>query len=80
MLTNLGYEQHSAESDNVKGLQADFGLEQTGEIDDIKDLLQKWHDSGEAPPVQEAGDELGEDAEGAAGGEELGDEEDGENE
>lgn len=67
MLTNVGYDQYGEESKNVEKFQADFGLERTGEIDDIKNILKKWHETGEAPRAREAG-KLGESGEGIMAG------------
>ncbi|MBW8887402.1 MAG: hypothetical protein JF616_06535 [Fibrobacteres bacterium] len=54
-LTHLGYTGATL-ADQVMAYQTHFGLEPTGEINDIRDALMDWHEGGTYPGQPEADD------------------------
>lgn len=58
MLANLGYDILDNASATLKAFQADYGLEETGILDDIKKILREWHDTGEAPSIPSTSKEV----------------------
>jgi outer membrane protein OmpA-like peptidoglycan-associated protein len=48
-LHNLGYAVFDDLAANVEAFQAEFGLPVTGDLADIADALEDWHDGGDPP-------------------------------
>ncbi len=53
MLNNLGFNTGDDLPENVREFQFEFGLERTGVINDIKQVLKSWHDTGGVPQTAE---------------------------
>jgi hypothetical protein len=48
-LCNLGFDECRGNERDVRHFQAVFGLEPTGDIQNIADFIERWHDGGESP-------------------------------
>ena len=49
-LHNLGYSSEADLAGNIKAFQHDYGRPETGEIQDIRDVLIDWHDRADPRP------------------------------